>query len=221
MAHWWGAMAEMQVAARPGDETTDNFASTGQPVGVPAPQPEPKEALAWATCPRAHCWGVGAPPGHMAHHPQLPAPSQWGQSLPPGHNLLPNPCGNHGFRKWTRLSRRGRAWAPFLTCFLPAYSGCHNKKVLNLEEEGFWPELLDGGKRFEIFSDCPPVLQKKKAPHYGRWSPGVKTTGETGKVTIWNSGLTKFTFNQDTTNFPPPKSHLIRRCIYSKLLFFT
>ncbi|XP_072823214.1 F-box only protein 27-like [Vicugna pacos] len=75
---------------------------------------------------------------------------------PIGRNLLRNPKSKKGFWKWKMLSD-GDDWpeeensevrpgAPFHTSFLPGYRCCHNKKVLDLEEEGLWPELLDSGK---------------------------------------------------------------------------
>lgn len=71
---------------------------------------------------------------------------------PIGHNLLGNPESEDGFRKRTMLSD-GEDWPeeencqvmprpPSLTYLLSAYRCCYNKKVLDLEEEGFWPELL-------------------------------------------------------------------------------
>ncbi|TEA42748.1 hypothetical protein DBR06_SOUSAS1610276, partial [Sousa chinensis] len=76
---------------------------------------------------------------------------------PIGRNLLQNPRGEEGFLKWTELSSED-GWAEeeenlevipsayMLTSFLSAYRGYHKKQVLDLEEEGFWPELLDSGK---------------------------------------------------------------------------
>uniref|UniRef100_A0A8C0E1R4 F-box only protein 27-like n=1 Tax=Balaenoptera musculus TaxID=9771 RepID=A0A8C0E1R4_BALMU len=75
---------------------------------------------------------------------------------PIGRNLLRNPKGE-GFLKWTVLSSED-GWAAeeensevipsayMLTSFLSAYRGYHKKQVLDLEKEGFWPELLDSGK---------------------------------------------------------------------------
>ncbi|XP_007464753.1 PREDICTED: F-box only protein 27-like [Lipotes vexillifer] len=89
---------------------------------------------------------------------------------PIGRNLLRNPRdeggeprkgvllkGAEGFLKWTVLSSED-GWAAaeenlevipsayMLTSFLSACSGYHKKQVLDLEKEGFWPELLDSGK---------------------------------------------------------------------------
>ncbi|XP_072822505.1 F-box only protein 27-like [Vicugna pacos] len=79
---------------------------------------------------------------------------------PIGRNLLCKREREDGFQKWMRLSD-GDDWPeeencqvipglPYLTYLLSAYRCCYNKKVLDLEEEGFWPELLDSGK-MEIY----------------------------------------------------------------------
>ncbi|KAB1273355.1 F-box only protein 27 [Camelus dromedarius] len=79
---------------------------------------------------------------------------------PIGRNLLCKPESEDGFQKWMRLSD-GDDWPeeencqvipglPYLTYLLSAHRCCYNKKVLDLEEEGFWPELLDSGK-MEIY----------------------------------------------------------------------
>ena len=39
--------------------------------------------------------------------------------------------------------------APLQTCFVSSFGGCGKKQVLDLEEQGVWPELLDG-VRIEI-----------------------------------------------------------------------
>ncbi|XP_072822506.1 F-box only protein 27-like [Vicugna pacos] len=61
---------------------------------------------------------------------------------PIGRNLLRNPKSKKGFRKWTVPGVQD-GWSlqdkAGLTC-------CYRKKVLDLEEEGLWPELLDSGK---------------------------------------------------------------------------
>eukprot|EP00069_Balaena_mysticetus_P003030 bmy_16335T0 len=98
---------------------------------------------------------------------------------PIGRNLLPNPKGKGGeprkgvlmgaeaFLKWTPLSG-GDAWgaeenwevtprAYRQTSFLSSYRWCHKKEVLDLEEEGFWPELLDSGKMEICVSDWKGV----------------------------------------------------------------
>ncbi|XP_055002326.1 F-box only protein 27 isoform X1 [Sorex araneus] len=84
---------------------------------------------------------------------------------PLGRNLIRNPCGQgplspfyppEGFRKWM-VRHDGNGWvveqnrtsipgAPSQTCFVSSYRWCHKKQVLDLEEEGLWPELLDSGK---------------------------------------------------------------------------
>ena len=43
--------------------------------------------------------------------------------------------------------------APLQTCFVSSFSWCRKKQVLNLEEKGSWPELLDGGKTEICVSD--------------------------------------------------------------------
>ncbi|XP_063108794.1 F-box only protein 27 isoform X2 [Cavia porcellus] len=74
---------------------------------------------------------------------------------PIGRNLICNPCGQ-GLRKWM-VQHGGDGWvvennmttvpgAPSQTCFVASFSWCRKKQVLDLEEEGLWPELLDSGK---------------------------------------------------------------------------
>ncbi|EHH59558.1 hypothetical protein EGM_09697, partial [Macaca fascicularis] len=64
-----------------------------------------------------------------------------------------------GLRKWM-VQHGGDGWgveenrttvpgAPSQTCFVTSFSWCRKKQVLDLEEEGLWPELLDSG-RIEI-----------------------------------------------------------------------
>lgn len=36
--------------------------------------------------------------------------------------------------------------APSQNCFVSSYKWCSKKQVLDLVEEGLWPELLDSGK---------------------------------------------------------------------------
>ncbi|XP_023577229.1 F-box only protein 27-like [Octodon degus] len=75
---------------------------------------------------------------------------------PIGRNLIRNPCGQEGLRKWRAL-HGGDGWvvennlvpvpgAPSQTCFVTSYGWCSKKQILNLEAEGLWPELLDSGK---------------------------------------------------------------------------
>ncbi|XP_026338135.1 F-box only protein 27 isoform X1 [Ursus americanus] len=75
---------------------------------------------------------------------------------PIGRNLIRNPCGQEGLRKWM-VQHGGDGWvvevnrstvpgAPSQTCFVSSFSWCRKKQVLDLEEEGLWPELLDSGK---------------------------------------------------------------------------
>ncbi|KAB0391224.1 hypothetical protein E2I00_008846 [Balaenoptera physalus] len=82
---------------------------------------------------------------------------------PIGRNLLRNPKGEEAFLKWTALSG-GDAWgaeenwevtprAYRQTSFLSSYRWGHKKEVLDLEEEGLWPELLDSGKMEICVSD--------------------------------------------------------------------
>ncbi|XP_061028445.1 F-box only protein 27-like [Eubalaena glacialis] len=83
---------------------------------------------------------------------------------PIGRNLLLNPKGLEVLQKsmvvhgcgalameenWEAMPR-----APLQICFQSAYRWCHKKKqVLDLEKEGFWPELLDSGKMEVCVSD--------------------------------------------------------------------
>lgn len=71
-------------------------------------------------------------------------------------NLRCNPCGQEGLQKWM-VQHAGDGWvvevnksrvarAPLQSCFVSSFSGCGKKQVLDLEEQGVWPELLDGGK---------------------------------------------------------------------------
>ncbi|XP_030890465.1 F-box only protein 27 [Leptonychotes weddellii] len=63
---------------------------------------------------------------------------------------------DEGLRKWM-VQHGGDGWvveanrstvpgAPSQTCFVSSFSWCRKKQVLDLEEEGLWPELLDSGK---------------------------------------------------------------------------
>ncbi|KAM5236348.1 F-box only protein 27-like [Ctenodactylus gundi] len=78
---------------------------------------------------------------------------------PVGRNLIRNPCGQEGLRNWI-VQHGGDGWAveenrtalpgaPSQTCFVTSFSWCGKKQILDLEEEGLWPELLDSG-RIEI-----------------------------------------------------------------------
>ncbi|XP_037675077.1 F-box only protein 27 [Choloepus didactylus] len=78
---------------------------------------------------------------------------------PIGRNLIRNPCGQEGLQKWM-VQHGGDGWvveenltavpgAPSQTCFVTSYRWCRKKQILDLEEEGLWPELLDSG-RLEI-----------------------------------------------------------------------
>ncbi|XP_004397910.1 PREDICTED: F-box only protein 27-like [Odobenus rosmarus divergens] len=71
-------------------------------------------------------------------------------------NLRCNPCGQEGLRKWM-VQHAGDGWvvevnnsrvarAPLQGCFVSSFSGCGKKQVLDLEEQGVWPELLDGAR---------------------------------------------------------------------------
>nr|XP_007994929.2 F-box only protein 27 isoform X4 [Chlorocebus sabaeus] len=102
---------------------------------------------------------------HLARSCQSPArnarPCPLGRFCarrPIGRNLIRNPCGQ-GLRKWM-VQHGGDGWvveenrttvpgAPSQTCFVTSFSWCRKKQVLDLEEEGLWPELLDSG-RIEI-----------------------------------------------------------------------
>ncbi|XP_054318606.1 F-box only protein 27 isoform X1 [Pongo pygmaeus] len=103
---------------------------------------------------------------HLARSCQSPArnarPCPLGRFCarrPIGRNLIRNPCGQEGLRKWM-VQHGGDGWvveenrttvpgAPSQTCFVTSFSWCCKKQVLDLEEEGLWPELLDSG-RIEI-----------------------------------------------------------------------
>ncbi|KAL6091415.1 hypothetical protein STEG23_028397 [Scotinomys teguina] len=74
---------------------------------------------------------------------------------PIGRNLISNPCGQQGLRKWM-VQHGGDGWvveknmkpvpgAPSQTCFVTSFSWCRKKQVVDLEEKGLWPELLDSG----------------------------------------------------------------------------
>ncbi|XP_052512738.1 F-box only protein 27-like [Budorcas taxicolor] len=87
---------------------------------------------------------------------------------PLGRNLYPNPHGIDAFLPWRTVNcrswkkeeswkdgRRLVAWDSFqpfyrwTSLFLKDWGGrwwCYKKQVLDLEEEGLWPELLDSGK---------------------------------------------------------------------------
>ncbi|XP_055002327.1 F-box only protein 27 isoform X3 [Sorex araneus] len=112
---------------------------------------------------------------------------------PLGRNLIRNPCGQgplspfyppEGFRKWM-VRHDGNGWvveqnrtsipgAPSQTCFVSSYRWCHKKQVLDLEEEGLWPELLDSGKIEICVSDW-----KSPAGGAGR-QPEKDTPGHAG-----------------------------------------
>ncbi|XP_064149695.1 F-box only protein 27 [Loxodonta africana] len=75
---------------------------------------------------------------------------------PIGRNLIRNSCGQEGLRKWM-VENGGDGWAveenkttvpgaPAQTCFVTSFRWCGKKQVLDLEEEGLWPELLDSGR---------------------------------------------------------------------------
>ncbi|XP_057389699.1 F-box only protein 27-like [Balaenoptera acutorostrata] len=83
---------------------------------------------------------------------------------PIGCNLLRNPKGLEVLQKSMVVHGCGalameESWeamprAPLQICFQSAYRWCHKKKqVLDLEKEGFWPELLDSGKMEICVSD--------------------------------------------------------------------
>ncbi|XP_014448428.1 F-box only protein 27 [Tupaia chinensis] len=72
---------------------------------------------------------------------------------PIGRNLIRNPCGQEGLQQWV-VQHGGHRWvveenktpvpgAPSQTCFVTSFSWCSKKQVLDLQEEGLWPELLD------------------------------------------------------------------------------
>ncbi|XP_041600308.1 F-box only protein 27 [Vulpes lagopus] len=175
-------------------------ASRGRPARVPAPEPDPEEALDLSQLPpelllvvlshvpprtllgccRRVCRGWRALVDGQAlwllilardHGALLPLarsclpPARDGRPCllgrfcerrPIGRNLIRNPCGQEGLRKWM-VQHGGDGWvvevnrstvpgAPSQTCFVSSFSWCRKKQVLDLEEEGLWPELLDSGK---------------------------------------------------------------------------
>ncbi|XP_077708803.1 F-box only protein 27 isoform X2 [Canis aureus] len=175
-------------------------ASRGRPARVPAPEPDPEEALDLSQLPpelllvvlshvpprtllgccRRVCrgwralvdgqalWLLILARDHGALLPLarscLPPARDGGPCLlgrfcerrPIGRNLIRNPCGQEGLRKWM-VQHGGDGWvvevnrstvpgAPSQTCFVSSFSWCRKKQVLDLEEEGLWPELLDSGK---------------------------------------------------------------------------
>lgn len=82
---------------------------------------------------------------------------------PLGRNLIRNPCGQEGLRQW-KVQHGGSGWAveenihavpgaPAQTCFVTSFRWCSKKQILNLEEEGLWPELLDSGELEICVSD--------------------------------------------------------------------
>ncbi|XP_007524083.1 F-box only protein 27 isoform X1 [Erinaceus europaeus] len=82
---------------------------------------------------------------------------------PMARNLIRNPCGQDGLQKWM-VRHGGDGWlvepnltpvpgAPSQTCFASSFRWCSKKQVLDLVEEGFWPELLSSGKIEIVVSD--------------------------------------------------------------------
>uniref|UniRef100_A0A8D1CF90 F-box only protein 27-like n=1 Tax=Sus scrofa TaxID=9823 RepID=A0A8D1CF90_PIG len=79
---------------------------------------------------------------------------------PIGRNLIQNPKGEEGFLKWTVLTSED-GWAEEdedlklipRGCMLTSFQWYHKKQVVDLEEEGLWPELLDSGKLEICVSD--------------------------------------------------------------------
>ncbi|KAM9048273.1 F-box only protein 27-like [Megaptera novaeangliae] len=139
-----GALAEMQ--AGPGEKTMDNPTSGGLPARVPAGEPETEEPLGLSELPTELLEMV------LSH-------------VPP-HVLLGR-C-RRVWRRWRALVDCQALWLNILardhaalwpvvsTCLPPAADPwwCHKKKqVLDLEKEGFWPELLDSGKMEICVSD--------------------------------------------------------------------
>uniref|UniRef100_A0A8D1JV92 F-box only protein 27-like n=1 Tax=Sus scrofa TaxID=9823 RepID=A0A8D1JV92_PIG len=80
---------------------------------------------------------------------------------PIGRNLIQNPKGEEAFLDWFVLREEAALvleenWTTVVhwqDCFLSAYRWHHKKKVVDLEEEGLWPELLDSGKLEICVSD--------------------------------------------------------------------
>ncbi|KAF0876433.1 FBX27 protein, partial [Crocuta crocuta] len=100
--------------------------SRGRPARVPAPEPEPEEALDLSQLPPELLLVV------LSH-------------VPP--RTLLGCCRRHGGDGWVvEVNRSTVPGAPSQTCFVSSFSWCRKKQVLDLEEEGLWPELLDSGK---------------------------------------------------------------------------
>ncbi|VFV34918.1 f-box only protein 27 [Lynx pardinus] len=83
-------------------------------------------------------------------------PSPRPQGRPQAQGSPPQRPAAEGLRKWM-VQHGGDGWvvevnrstvpgAPSQTCFVSSFSWCRKKQVLDLEEEGLWPELLDSGK---------------------------------------------------------------------------
>ncbi|XP_075393160.1 F-box only protein 27 [Tenrec ecaudatus] len=99
-----------------------------------------------------------------SHPPAAPAAlARFCLRSPVGRNLIHNPCGQEGLLKWA-VDHGGDGWvveanktpvpgAPAQTCFVTSFSWCHKRQVVNLKEEGFWPELLDSGRIEIVISD--------------------------------------------------------------------
>ncbi|XP_045148641.1 uncharacterized protein LOC101644532 [Echinops telfairi] len=61
---------------------------------------------------------------------------------------------DHGGDGWVvEENRTPVPGAPAQTCFVSSFSWCHKRQVVNLKEEGFWPELLDSGRIEIVISD--------------------------------------------------------------------
>ncbi|GAB1291818.1 F-box only protein 27 [Apodemus speciosus] len=93
---------------------------------------------------------------------------------PLGRNLLSNPCGQEGLRKWM-VRHGGDGWvveknrkpvpgAPSQTCFVTSFSWCRKKQVVDLVEKGLWPELLDSGGVEIAVSDWPDWPRTHRDP---------------------------------------------------------
>ncbi|XP_044615824.2 F-box only protein 27 isoform X1 [Equus asinus] len=100
------------------------------------------------------------PPAHDAGPCLL---GRFCERAPIGRNLIRNPCGQEGLQKWM-VQHGGDGWvveenkstvpgAASQTCFVSSFRWCRKKQVLDLEEEGLWPELLDSGKIEICISD--------------------------------------------------------------------
>ncbi|XP_051018767.1 F-box only protein 27 [Acomys russatus] len=97
-------------------------------------------------------------------HEEVPCPlGRFCARQPLGRNLIRNPCGQEGLQKWV-VKHGGDGWAvennrrpvpgaPAQTCFVTSFRWCRKKQVVDLQENGLWPGLLDSGGVEIVVSD--------------------------------------------------------------------